>query len=653
MTGRPRKASQMARRLRRIWARIRNERGRSGIVGVVRMIATYILWRLRGQPKPTGPPSLEDWYKVFGELRPERLPNGGAAFSVICPVYNTPPDLLQACVTSVQNQTYDRWELLLIDDASTDPDTVRALGRLALDPGIRVLTNHENLGIARTTNRGVAEADGEYVVFVDHDDLLAPTALEWVASAIEEGADLVYSDEDKVVEGNLFEEPFFKPAWSPRLLLSLNYVNHLLCVRTSLVRELGGLREGFDGAQDHDLLLRLAELPLTVAHLPNLLYHWRKWEGSTAWEAGSKLEAEEAGLRAVRDAVERRQIEAAEARLGPGDPFRYRIHFHSHEDPPVVKVVMPTRDGLKLLRQAVRSLAERTEDADLHLVIVDNGSQESQTLRYLREIQRANPRRVTIKRIDEAFNFSFLCNEGSEAGPDTPFLLLLNNDVEVLYRRWLVQLLGWLGDPEVVAVGPKLLYPDRTIQHAGVVLGMGGVAGHYSAHQEDQPRPGDLHDQAREVGCLTAACLLVRTDDYWKIGGFDESLAIDFQDVDFCLRLRTQLNGVLMYDPTYPLIHHESATRGTVGASSGYTVSRLRFRWREHFELGGDPYYNPHLTLWHHDQSLADLPQSLRELSTRLRPRIARPGTPENVKNSAMTKARPEVVMPHRQPEGT
>jgi GT2 family glycosyltransferase len=255
----------------------------------------------------------------------------------------------------------------------------------------------------------------------------------------------------------------------------------------------------------------------------------------------------------------------------------------------------------------------------IHLVIVDNGSRKPGTLSYLEELRSRDD--VTVHRLDDAFNFSRLCNIGVDLGPDAPLALFLNNDIEVLHRDWLLQLTGWLRDPEVVGVGPKLLFPDRTIQHAGVIIGFGGIAGHYAGYQPDRPQLGNLHDQAREVSCLTAACLLVRTDDYQKVGGMNETLAVDFQDVDLCLRLRGVLGGELMYDPTYPLFHLQSASRGIEGAVSGYTVSRMEFLWGEQLD-SPDPYYSPHLSLSAHDFQLAAIPSSPIEKLSRLLPRI-------------------------------
>lgn len=586
-----------------------------GLAGTIRMVWSYMRWRLGGSPSDEGATSLGSWHAAYGPLRPESAAE--VRFSIICPVFNTPPRLLHECVDSVRSQSWNDWELILVDDASDSTQTLEGLQDVAASDGrISVLTLQENSGIAAATNRGAEQAGGDYLVFLDHDDLLAPTALEWLAAAGRE-VDLIYTDEDKVREDGTLDEAFFKPSWSPRLLLGVNYVNHITCVRRELFDELGGLSTGIDGVQDHDFLLRLSERSIQVAHIPHILYHWRAWSESTAGRPSSKSHVEERGLQALQQAIERRGWNAR-AGLGNGAPFNYRVFWLPEPDPPEVKVVIPTRDRVSMLRNAVTGLLERTDGVRLHLVIVDNGSEEEKTISYLREVDQRED--VTVRRIDDAFNYSRLCNEGVDSGPPTPLVLLLNNDIEVLHRNWLLQLSGWLRDPGVVGVGPKLRFPDRTIQHAGVIIGFGGIAGHYAGYQPDQPQVGNLHDQAREVSCLTAACLLMRTEDYSKVGGMSEDLPIDFQDVDFCLRLRRDLGGDLLYDPTYPLVHLQSASRGSEGAVSGYTVARMEFLW-SHALADFDPFYSPHLSLRHHDFRLAEIPNSQVARSLRLAPR--------------------------------
>ena len=601
--------------------RLTSELKTRGIVSTVKMLARYAMWRLRGSPPSTypDPPALEDWLDAYGALDPPIV--GSLEYSVICPVHDTPPELLRACVRSVLDQSYPNWELVLVDDASTDVRTAETLREVSLtDSRIKLVRLTDNVGIAEATNAGARAATGEYLVFLDHDDLLAPTALAWLSTCTP-GPDLVYSDEDKVYADGRHGEAFFKPGWSPRLLLSVNYVNHLTCVRTALFRELGGLNRTRDGVQDHDFLLRLSELPgVRVSHLPNVLYHWRSWSGSVAAAPHSKLEVEATGIQVIEEAIRRRGWNA-HAGLGNGRPFNYRVYFDPEPESPLVKIVIPTRDRVSLLRQAVDGVLTRTDGVRTHIVIVDNGSRSPKTLGYLNDLRRDHEQ-VSVHKVDDAFNFSRLCNEGARIGPDAPMILFLNNDIEIRHRRWLLQLTGWLRDPEVGAVGAKLLFGDGTIQHGGVIVGLGGLAGHYAGDQPNQPQVGNLHDQAREVGCLTAACLLMRTTDYERIGGMSENLPVDFQDVDLCLRIRRDLRTLLVYDPTYPLVHRQSATRGKVDSANGYTVARMLFLWEREL-MSTDFYYSPHLTLNRHDFSLAAIPGAGESRRSRLQARSA------------------------------
>jgi GT2 family glycosyltransferase len=610
------RAAAGAARAKRISSRLRAQFEQEGIAATLSAVRDYVMWRWRGGGITRAGTTLADWHAAYAAVPPDS-PRPETGFTIVCPAFNSTPRFLRACVDSVIGQSHANWELILVDDASTAPESRACLAEVAgLDERIRLIRLPENEGIAGATNAGIAQAALEYLVFLDHDDLLAEHALSWLSSCTPE-ADLIYTDEDKIDEyGNPFL-PTFKPAWSPRLLLGRNYVNHITCIRTVTVRDLGGLRRGFDGAQDHDLLLRLSEQHPVVAHIPHILYHWREWGGAASAAPGTHIE--ERGVAAVADAIDRRGW-SAHAALGAGEPFNYRLVWDPEPDArPNVKVVIPTRDRLELLERAVAGVLERTDGIDSHVVIVDNGSREAETLDYLRALQ-ADRDDVSILRIDDAFNYSRLCNEGAWYGPDAEYLLLLNNDVEVMHRNWLLELSGWLRDPEVMGVGPKLLLSDGRIQHAGVVLGHSGIAAHYAAHRPNEPQYGNLHDQAREVWGLSTACLLFRAADYQKMGGMLEELPLDYQDVELCLRMHRDIGGTFVYDPTYPLIHLESASRGSLGAASAYTVSRMQFWWHDEI-AAGDPFYSPHFTLTEHDFSLRDLPEEPDQRLERLVPR--------------------------------
>lgn len=614
-------------RAARIVRRIQERRADDGWAGVLVMVRDYVAWRRRGSPQalpapkpPSGVPTYREWISWAQDVAPPtELLTPGIRFSIVCPVHDPPDTFLGSLVRSVIQQSHENWELILVDDGSA-ATTRDALARhAAAEARIQVVVADQNLGITGATNLGIEGATGDYVVFVDHDDRLAPHALAWLSTAAPE-AHLIYSDEDKIDEHGRHSAGLFKPAWSPRMLLAVNYVNHLAAVATPLLAELGGLRPGYEGAQDHDLLLRLSELPLLVAHVPSVLYHWRAWSQSSSRQPSAKGGAEAAGIAAIQDAIDRRGWRA-HAATGRGFPFNYRVLFDESDTRPTVKVVVPTRDRLRLLEECVSGLFERTDGVELHLVVIDNGSRDPETLEYLADLASVHDN-VIVERVDDAFNYSALCNRGAQLGPQTDYLLFMNNDIRIVHRDWLKQLAGWLReDDDVVAVGPKLLFPDETLQHAGVVLGIKGIAGHVGRGLPDAPRLGHHHDRIHEVGCLTAACLLVRTAAFEAVGGFELTLPVDFQDVDLCLKLRSELGGVLVYDPTYPLIHEESASRGKVGASHPYTMARFRFLWGETVRRG-DPYWSPHFSLASTDQELAKLPRSRAELAERMVPRF-------------------------------
>lgn len=587
-----------------------------GLLETLKNVSRYGRWIVGGRLEPILDPATHAWRGWRGEVL-EDLPSTGSMISVVCAVYNTDPWLLRACVESVVLQKYASWELLLVDDGSTRPETMATIEELAgRDPRIKVSRLPDNSGIATATNTGIRLATGTHVAFLDHDDLLHSEALARCASHLE-GADLIYTDEDKITETGLHFDAVYKPSWSPRLLLSKNYVNHLVLVRLELLTELGGLRDDVPGAQDLDLLLRLSELPLNVVHIPDVLYHWRSTETSVAQSPQAKQYAEASGLRAVADAISRRGWDG-DASLGTGAPFDYRVRWRARPDTPLVKIVIPTRDRVDLLAEVVDGVLHRTDGVRTHVVVVDNGSRDGDAIAYLDDL--SNRPDVTVHRVDDSFNYSALCNQGAAVGPKAEFLLFLNNDIEIVHRNWLQQLLGWMVDPQVSAVGSKMVYPDGRIQHAGVVLGMGGMAEHFAAGLPDAPRLGMHHDQAREVSCVTAACVLVRAKAFHAVGGFQELLPVDFQDVDLCLRLG-EAGGVLIYDPTYPVVHLESVSRGVV-PSSPYTVSRMLFWWSDKLKAE-DPYYSPHLSLLSQDFGLRRPQESPTLFSKRLEPRYS------------------------------
>lgn len=532
--------------------------------------------------------------------------------SVLVPVCDPDPQHLRECLESVLAQRYAHLQLCVVDDASSAPAVRALLETFARQDGrVRLAFRSQRGHIARTTNDALALADGELVAFLDHDDRLSPSALLRMVQALDGRPDALfaYSDEDKLDPSGRRRQPHFKPRWNPELLLAQNYIGHLVVARTAAVRGVGGLREGYDGSQDHDLLLRLTDHARAdqVVHVPHVLYHWREAPGSTASGADAKPYAAVAGVRAVADALVRRGI-GGEVTHAAGIPHGYRVLPSLPANAPHVAIIMPTRDGGAILRRAVETVLVATRYPSFELLIVDNGSQSAETLRFLADVTR-DPR-VRVRRDDSPFNYSAL-NNRAVASTTAEVIALLNDDVEVLDGDWLAEMVSLALRPSVGCVGAKLLYPDNTVQHAGVILGIGGVAGH--AHKRF---PASHHGYfgrlqlTHALSAVTAACLVVRRAVFEQVGGLDEALAVAFNDVDFCLRVR-DAGFRNVYTPHAVLVHHESATRGSDMAPE----RRARFerevrlmldRWG--VALRDDPYYSPHLTRHHEDFSIAAAP---------------------------------------------
>lgn len=513
--------------------------------------------------------------------------------SVITPVYDTPADVLEAAIRSVRGQFYPDWELCLYDDASPSPVVRTILERHAAeDPRIRVAFGAGNRGISGAANGALALATGGYVAFLDHDDALTPDALLEMAAAIADtGADVLYSDEDKYDARGRRHDPFFKPDWSPDLFLSIMYTCHLTVMRRDLVERIGGFREGFEGSQDYDLWLRATEVAEKIHHVPMVLYHWRQVAGSTAVDVGNKGYAHERSKRAIAEALSRRGIAGT---VGDG-PVPTSFHVVRHVvDEPKVSVLIPTRDRVDLLAQAIEGIEKKTDYRNVEIVIVDNGSVEKETLDYL----AASPHRVI--RDDLPFNFSRLNNVAARAATGE-LLLLLNNDTEPIAPGWMRAMVEHATRTEVGAVGAKLLFQSGKVQHAGVVLGIGGVAGHsHKYFAGDAAGSFQALNMLRNYSAVTAACLMLRKSVFDEVGGFDEEhLAVAFNDVDFCLRIRER--GYLIVWTPYALVtHYESESRGydLNPAEIDYMIAR----WGD--VLLRDPYYSPNLTLVHEDFSV-------------------------------------------------
>lgn len=515
--------------------------------------------------------------------------------SILTPVFETDEGLLRRAIDSVRGQAYDEWQLCLVNDGSQQPHVRAVLDEYAaLDRRVRVQHLPYNMGISEASNCALQMAGGEFVALLDHDDELAPNALLEVAKLLgyNPDLDLVYSDEDKIQRDGRRFEPFFKPDWSPDLLLSMNYICHLAVFRRTLLIQIGGFRQGYDGSQDYDLLLRFTEQTQRIAHIPQVLYHWRKIAGSAALSPHTKPYAHEAGRRALEEALRRRRFEGSIDRLDPG---MYRIRYKL-QGKPLVSIIIPTRDAWSLLHQCLDSIENKTTYEPYEIIILDNESNDQATLRYLDSL--AGKHRVC--RFPGPFNFSAISNFGaSKANGD--YFLFLNNDIQAIRPDWLTAMLEQAQRLEVGAVGARLLYPDRRIQHAGLVLSAVRPPAHaFRFQRPDEPGYHSFADVVRNCSAVTGACMMIRRRVFEEIGGFDPRFRLAYNDVDLCLRLRRK-GYVIVYTPFAVLYHHESATRGTLHPLDEEALYRQL--WGEMISQG-DPYYNPNLTRTREDWSL-------------------------------------------------
>ena len=530
--------------------------------------------------------------------------------SVLMPVYNPKPEWLAEAIESVIHQAYPDWELCIADDASPDP-AVRATleAYAARDPRIRVHFRANNGHICASSNDALALASGDWLVLLDHDDLLPPHALYWIARTVADHptARIIYSDEDKIDEHGQRRDPYFKPDWNPELLWGQNFVSHLGAHHRQTVLDLGGFRAGYEGSQDYDLALRVAEhcQPEQIRHIPRVLYHWRVHAESTAGGNEAKPYAQTAAVRALDDYRQRLGIAGSVS----ATPFGYRLQREVPTPAPKVSIIVPTRDG-RLLQPCLDSLLAHTDYANYELLLIDNGSESPATLAWLEQLaaRSTTERPIRIRRDERPFNFSAL-NNAAAAEASGELLLFLNDDIEIPADQggWLAEMVSHAVRPEVGAVGARLLFADGTLQHGGVIL-VGGVAGH--AHKHIAGAAPGYFGRARlqqNFSAVTAACLLVKRGDFTAVGGFEEELAVCFNDVDFCLKL--QARGLWnVWTPYAELIHHESVSRGRERTPE----QRLRFtaeanwmkaRWGQW--LRQDPAYSPNLTFTREDFSLA------------------------------------------------
>lgn len=567
--------------------------------------------RFEPEEVPYGP-----WYEAYvpdeAELEKQRKHHFSyePLISVAVPAFRTPETFLIQMIESLLDQTYGNWELCIANGSPEDTVMKGVLDEYAKkDSRIRVSELSENKGIAGNTNAALEMARGEFVGLLDHDDLLAPNALYEVARALDSDRtlDAVYTDEDKVTtELDEHFQPHLKPDFNLDLLRSNNYICHFFVVRCSVVEKAGGFRQEFDGAQDHDFIFRCVETAGKVGHIPEILYHWRTHKASTADNPASKMYAFDAGKRAIEAHLERTGTAGVVTHTPDLGFFRVKYPVQGS---PLVSIIIPNKDEKETLKTCIESIREKTEYDNYEIIIVENNSTTEEIFQYYKELSQ-DPR-IRLLRWKKEFNYSAINNYGVSHAKGE-YLLFLNNDVKVITPGWIKEMLGVCQRPEVGAVGVKLIYPDHTIQHAGCVIGIGGIAGHMFV---DMPanRTGYLHKASilQDMSAVTAACMMMKKTAFEEAGGFTEKLSVAFNDVDLCLKVRKN-EKLIVYDPYVQLYHMESKTRGAEDSTEKVRrfqeeIEYMRCQWIDILKKG-DPYYNKNLSLTKWNYSLRPLP---------------------------------------------
>ena len=527
--------------------------------------------------------------------------------SFVVPLYKTEPKYLDELIQSVKQQTYGNWELCLSDGSGENSPLKEILEKyVSEDERIKVISNEKPLHISENTNAALTIATGDFIAFGDHDDLLTPNAFYECVLAVNEHPDteIIYTDEDKMVmEGGSFFQPHFKPDFNLDLLHTTNYICHLFVVKRELLEQVGGLRSEFDGAQDYDFIFRCVETSDHIYHIPKILYHWRCHKDSTSENPESKMYAFEAGKRAIQEHYERTGIKAT---VEKGEFLGiYRTKYHWDEKP-LVSILIPNKDHIEDLERCISSIEEKSAYRNYEYIIIENNSTEEETFAYYKELEAKNEK-VKVVYWDGVFNYSEINNFGASFA-NGEYLLLLNNDTEVINEDWLEEMLGYCMRKDVGIVGARLYYDDDTIQHAGVVMGFGGIAGHCFVQQ---PRFTTGYFNriicAQNYSAVTAACMMVKKSVFDEVGGLSPVLAVAFNDIDFCLKV-SRAGYLIVYNPYVELYHYESKSRGLEDTPEkqerfGREIAKMEELWPDVLSKS-DPYYNPNLTLASQDFSL-------------------------------------------------
>lgn len=536
--------------------------------------------------------------------------NERPTLSILMPVYNPPIEFFKRAIDTLLQQSYEYWELCLADDCSTNPEVKKTIEEYRKrDSRIKVVYREANGHISEASNSAMEIANGDFYVLMDQDDELALDALYWCVKSINEAVDvdLIYTDEDKIDEVGHHSDAHFKPDWSPDNLLSRNYLGHLTVFRAELFKEIGGWRKGFEGSQDYDLVLRFTEKCRNIIHIPRILYHWRIHSTSAAGGEDAKPYAYTAAQKALTEAMTRRGYDS---NIGFLDGFRgYSVRLGLKNLDAKVSIIIPTKDKADILGTCLKSIFEKTTWQNFEVIVIDNNSSEKSLFDLLDYWKNKEPNRFKSVRTEEPFNFSFLMNLGAK-NSNGEFVVLLNNDTEVITEDWLEAFMEHCQRPEVGVVGAKLLYPNNTIQHAGVIIGLGGAAGHVLVGEHrDGPGHFNYVNLLNNYCAVTAACVMVRREVFDEVEGFNENFAVEYNDVDFCLKV-WDIGYKNLYIPHCELYHHESISRGHPHLTKESLerhkaeIKKLKDRWGKYIE--NDPCYNPNQSLGAHDFRMKD-----------------------------------------------
>lgn len=570
----------------------------------------------------------EFWIRLSERMEPEEIPYGPwyekhclsqeelegqrkrkwryePKISIVVPVFRTPEKFLQEMIQSLLEQTYTNWELCIANASPENKEVARILAEyVEKDARIRVKNLKKNMGISDNTNEAFSMAEGEFTGLLDHDDLLAPQALYRMVEAMNlyldkekhTLVDVLYSDEDKVTT-DLSEhfQPHFKPDFNLDLLRSNNYITHFFVARTSLIKKIGGFRKEFDGAQDYDFIFRCVEQAKKIVHIPEILYHWRTHKASTADNPTSKKYAFEAGRKAIEEHLKR--VGVSGIVTNTKDLGFYQVEYPV-QGTPLVSILIPNRDQKESLKKCLDSIFQKSTYPNYEIIIMENNSIEEETFQYYEELKKKD--NVSIVIWKKRFNYSAINNFGATYAKGE-YLLFLNNDVEVISPRWMEELLGNCQRKDVGITGAKLYYPDGTIQHAGTIIGIGGIAGHAFLNMPGN-RTGYLHKASiqQDLSAVTAACMMIKKKVFQELSGFEEQLSVAFNDVDLCLRT-VQAGYRIVYNPKVELYHYESKSRGSEDSKEKIRrfqgeIEFMRTRWAS-ILISGDPNYNKNLTL--------------------------------------------------------